>query len=154
MNNSYVLARTHELSRMREGRVEAYPWGGEYRPEVRFRAGWSDSGLRVWMECREADPLRRVNQPNGRVWCDSCMEFFLAPGPRAQDGYFNFEMNALGAMLLGFGVSDAEFVFEDFPRSQLPLRADVLSDRWTLDLSVPFALIQRRFPAFARSPEP
>lgn len=148
MNNSYVLARTHELSRMREGRVEAYPWGGEYRPEVRFRAGWSDSGLRVWMECREADPLRRVNQPNGRVWCDSCMEFFLAPGPRAQDGYFNFEMNALGAMLLGFGVSDAEFVFEDFPRSQLPLRAEVLSDRWTLDLSVPFALIQRRFPGF------
>ena len=148
MNSPYVLARTHALSQMRVGRVENCPWGGDYRPEVRFRAGWNDSGIRVWMECRESDPLRRVCEPNGRVWCDSCMEFFLAPGPRAQDGYFNFEMNALGALLLGFGVSDTEFVFDDFPRSRIPLRAEVGADSWNLDLTVPFALIQRRFPGF------
>lgn len=97
----YVLRHTHDPSEMLPGKIETYPWGCAYRPETVFRAGWTENGIRVLMECREADPLRRVKQPNGNVWCDSCMEFFVAPGETAADGYFNFEMNANGALLLG-----------------------------------------------------
>ena len=104
------------------------------------------------MECREADPLRRVKQPNGNVWCDSCMEFFVAPGETAADGYFNFEMNANGALLLGWGVSDTEFVLSDFPREKIALRAEVYADRWALDLIVPFALFRRHMPGFVPTP--
>lgn len=147
-DSAYVIRSTLEPGQMNEGRIECYPWGGSYRPETIFRAGWSGETLRVCMECREHSPRRTVTRANGSVWCDSCMEFFLAPGPRAQDGYFNFEMNANGALLLGFGVSDTDFVFSDFPRERISLKAEVLRDRWTLDLRIPFDLIRRHMPAF------
>lgn len=150
MNKSaFLLKHTHALADMNEGRIERYPWGGDYRPEARFRAGWNESGIRVWMECMEAEPLRRVREPNGPVWCDSCMEFFLAPGASAHDGYFNFEMNANGALLLGFCHSDEDMAFCDFPRERIPLTAQVSADRWSLDLTVPFDLVRAYFPDFA-----
>lgn len=148
----YVLRHTHDPSEMLPGKIETYPWGCAYRPETVFRAGWTENGIRVLMECREADPLRRVKQPNGNVWCDSCMEFFVAPGETAADGYFNFEMNANGALLLGWGVSDTEFVLSDFPREKIALRAEVYADRWALNLIVPFALFRRHMPGFVPTP--
>ena len=144
----YVLNHTHDPSEMVPGKIETYPWGCTYRPETTFRAGWTKEGIRVLMECRESDPLRRVDKPNGNVWCDSCMEFFLAPGENAADGYFNFEMNANGALLLCWGVSDTEYVFSDFPREKISLKAEVFEDRWTLDLTVPFDLVRHHLPGF------
>lgn len=151
-SKQYVLRHTHDPEQMIPGKVEIYPWGGDYRPETTFRAGWNETGIRVLMECREADPLRRVTEPNGNVWCDSCMEFFLAPGEKARDGYFNFEMNSNGALLLGWGVSDTDFVFSDFPREKISLRAEVFADRWTLDLTVPFELVKYHMPGFEPKP--
>ncbi len=144
----YRLANTFDPERMIEGRIECYPWGGAYRPETRFRAGWTKNGIRVLMQCQEANPLRRVREKNGPVWRDSCMEFFLAPGDRAQDGYFNFEMNANGALFLGFGYSDTDFAYCDFPREQIALKAEICIDRWALDLTVPVELIRDYFPKF------
>lgn len=137
----YILRYTDDIEKMEEGIIENCPWGGTYRPVTRFRAGWQDDHLRVWMCCEEHDPLRRYTKPNESVWCDSCMEFFVAPD---ENGYYNFEMNANGALLLMFNESGKEPVFSDFPRERIPLRAQVSEDRWTLDLTVPFAL----FPSF------
>ena len=55
----YVLRHTHDPSEMLPGKIETYPWGCAYRPETVFRAGWTENGIRVLMECREADPLRK-----------------------------------------------------------------------------------------------
>ena len=37
---------------------------------------------------------------NGRVWTDSCVEFFLSPD--GNDVYYNLEMNCIGTALLGY----------------------------------------------------
>lgn len=147
----YLVRNTLEIDKMEEGFVDQYPWGGTYRPITRFRAGWGEDSIRVWMECMEQNPLRRVTQPNGRVWCDSCMEFFFAPGNEAKDGYFNFEMNANGALLLGYGTSNKDYVFSDFPRERISLIPKIENDKWSLELTVPFDLIRYHVASFEPS---
>lgn len=148
---SYLIKRTLDPLNMETGEVACYPWGGSYRPRTTFRAGHDGRILRVLMRCEERDPLARVRQHNGMVWHDSCMEFFLAPGPRA--GYFNFEMNAQGVLLLHYGRSGADFTEVDFViPGDLALTPLVEIDAWTLDLRVPFDFLRRYAPAFQCAP--
>jgi hypothetical protein len=39
---------------------------------------------------------------HGRVWEDSCVEFFLTPGTDISNGYFNIETNCIGTLLLHY----------------------------------------------------
>lgn len=51
----------------------------------------------------EEPQIRAVNTKiNSPVWEDSCVEFFLAFG--GDDGYYNFEINAIGTVLGAFGI--------------------------------------------------
>lgn len=51
----------------------------------------------------EEPQVRAVNTKiNSPVWEDSCVEFFLALG--GDDGYYNFEINAIGTVLGAFGI--------------------------------------------------
>lgn len=52
----YVLRHTHDPSEMLPGKIETYPWGCAYRPETVFRAGWTENGIRVLMECERRSP--------------------------------------------------------------------------------------------------
>lgn len=47
----------------------------------------------------------RVTEDNGRVWTDSCVEFFIAPD---QGLYYNFETTCIGRLLLGARKSRTE----------------------------------------------
>ena len=47
----------------------------------------------------------RVAEDNGEVWTDSCVEFFISPDNK---GYYNFETNCIGKLLLGFRCKDKE----------------------------------------------
>jgi hypothetical protein len=47
--------------------------------------------------------VRAVNTAyNSPVWEDSCVEFFFSPA-RDKAYYYNFEFNAIGALLVGYG---------------------------------------------------
>jgi len=47
--------------------------------------------------------VRAVNTAfNSPVWEDSCVEFFFSPA-RDKSYYYNFEFNAIGALLVGYG---------------------------------------------------
>ena len=41
-------------------------------------------------------------QRHGKVWEDSCVEFFLTPGSDISNGYFNVETNCIGTILLHY----------------------------------------------------
>ena len=82
--------------------IDAYPWGGDYRPEARAYLAWDDAGLKVLLCAREATVSRAVTSFGGDVWTDSCLEFFFRPF--ADDGrYVNIEVNAAGAALVAIG---------------------------------------------------
>ena len=74
---------------------EEYP----YRPEVTFRM--FHTGDRLWLRFDVAERYTKgeVTEDNGRVWTDSCVEFFLALD---DTGYYNFETTCTGRLLLAF----------------------------------------------------
>ena len=85
-------------SRAPEGRVAAWhPLSGGVRPDVRFRALCAGGRIAVRFEVRGDRFVRSVaTEPQGPVWKDSCVEFFVQPAEAA--GHFNFEVNAGGAL--------------------------------------------------------
>ena len=51
--------------------------------------------------------MRAVAPKNqGRVWEDSCVEFFFTPGPDPAAGYMNLEMNCGGTLLFSAHARD------------------------------------------------
>lgn len=83
--------------------IDQYPWdAGGYRPEARAWMARGESGLLLLMAAREETITARVDQWNGAVWEDSCLECFLQPLPQ-DPRYINVEMNAAGAGLIGLG---------------------------------------------------
>jgi len=68
---------------------------------TKFRAVWCDDGLRLRYDCEDCYISAVATQPNGYVWQDSCVEFFVAPNPSKPENYFNFEMNCVGTHLMG-----------------------------------------------------
>lgn len=93
-------------SRAPEGRVAAWhPQSGGVRPDVRFRALCADGRIAVRFEVRGDRFVRSVaTEPQGEVWKDSCVEFFVRPAGMA--GHFNFEVNAGGALLSSYIVDE------------------------------------------------
>jgi hypothetical protein len=85
--------------RAEEGRVAIFrPEGSGHRPETRFRLLHDDAHVHVRFEVRDRYVRSVQTQYQGPVCTDSCVEFFVAP--RAGKGYFNFEINAGGTLLL------------------------------------------------------
>ena len=108
---AYVLRLAAEAdesawARAAEGRVaEWHPLSGAVRPDVRFRALCAGGRIAVRFEVRGDRFVRSVaTEPQGEVWKDSCVEFFVQPAGAA--GHFNFELNAGGALLSSYIVDE------------------------------------------------
>ena len=87
---------------LNEARLNACPWGGEYRPACGARVGWNESGIHVLMYAKEPEIRAEVTEIGGAVCTDSCLEFFLAPDAE-KPLYVNCEVNPLCVMHIGLG---------------------------------------------------
>lgn len=76
---------------------EDYP----YTPTVTFRIAHTGSAILVDYRVTEQSVAAVAPHDNGRVWEDSCCEFFFKP----EDGevYYNVECNCAGTLLVGCG---------------------------------------------------
>ena len=74
-----------------------------YAPSVKARLAFSDSHIFIAFDVEEEHVAAVELADNGRVWEDSCVEFFVA-NP-AGEGYYNFELNAIGTLLAAFRTS-------------------------------------------------
>ena len=74
-----------------------------YQPAVQFRLAHTGDSLLLHFKVREASVRAAAPADNGRVWEDSCVEFFSMP---AGDGvYYNLECNCAGTLLVGAGAA-------------------------------------------------
>ena len=98
----------------------------------------------------EEPQVRAVNTGfNSPVWEDSCVEFFLAVG--GDDGYYNFEMNAIGTILGAFGIDrNKRFHLADSLLSQIetspslgrkPIENLEQRTRWSMQLIIPIRVL-------------
>lgn len=71
-----------------------------YHPEVSVQMGYNEEELFLQYQVKEQSVKAEITQSNGRVWTDSCVEFFLSP--EGNDVYYNLEMNCIGTALLGY----------------------------------------------------
>ena len=74
--------------------------GSDHRPVVRAKALYDDNA--IYLAFRVNDRFVRAvhTNYNDMVCRDSCVEFFVEPKPDA--GYFNFEVNCGGTVLLSY----------------------------------------------------
>ena len=99
-----------------EGRVAWFrPESSDHRPDVRFRLLHDDASIYVRFEVQDRFVRSVQTTYQGAVCADSCVEFFVQP--RVDRGYFNFEVNAGGALLL-FYIEDATRVPGGFAKYQ------------------------------------
>jgi hypothetical protein len=93
-----------------------------------------------------------ATETHGRVWEDSCVEFFFSPGPDTERGYFNFEANCKGVFLLQYHVDNGKtngFVsLEDCEKIKIAhsLKKEVEqesneSENWILEYCIPISIL-------------
>lgn len=128
-----------------------------HRPRAQARALYDDEGLYVHFRVEDRY-VRAVHTDYQSMVCrDSCAEFFAQP--KADKGYFNFEMNCGGALLVSY-VEDPTRTEDGFRKFQrLDARYDAMIPRyrtmpavvepevtdpvvWQLEYFAPFALFE------------
>ena len=101
-----------------------------YRPGVAVRMGHNGEALMLHYQVEEQTVAAVAESDNGRVWEDSCCEFFSQP---ANDQYYyNLECNCAGTVLLAAGK-------EREGRERAPEEVLALIDRWSSLGREPFA---------------
>lgn len=106
--------------------VDCSPWSaGSPLPPAEARAVFDGSVLHVRLRAWEQDLAVVTHTANGPVWEDSCVEFFMNPAPGRDRRYLNFELNAEGVMLLGFGEVREGRKLIDFKPEDFQIAADV-----------------------------
>lgn len=76
---------------------EAFP----HHPEASVALAYTDKAVLVHYKVTEFNVIGTVEEDHGTVWLDSCVEWFFRPF--ADGGYYNFECNCLGTMLIANG---------------------------------------------------
>jgi hypothetical protein len=93
-------------------------------------------------------------ETHGRVWEDSCVEFFFTPGPDTERGYFNLEANCKGVFLFNYHLNNREtngsVSLEDCKKITISpsLTRNVEQEstepeNWTLEYSIPISILSK-----------
>jgi len=80
--------------------LNAKPDPAAHRPDTRARVLYDDRGVYVHFLVDDRYVRCIETQYHGKVWEDACAEFFVQP--KAERGYFNFEINCGGTLLLSY----------------------------------------------------
>jgi hypothetical protein len=117
-----------------------------YKPVVKVQFAYGDQSLVLKYLVQEKAVLARVTEPNGEVWTDSCVEFFLSPG--GDDEYYNLEFNCIGTPLLRHN-KDGEVTFGSGEimssiRTKSSLGSSAFNEKkgsfeWSLIVEIPLA---------------
>lgn len=132
--------------------VDQFNWGGDYRPVTTGRLGFlPGNGFLLRMECSESSPCRIYTRDNEPVYLDSAMEAFFCFAPEALPPcYLNFEINANGAMLSGYGAHrQKRALFSDADREELCCQAEIFKDFWRITLLLPLSLLTIVYPGLS-----
>jgi hypothetical protein len=145
-----------DFSRAEEGRVSyVRPESSSHHPETRFGVLHDGTALYVKFCVKDAHVRSVQTEYQGPVYTDSCVEFFIQPVKGK--GYFNFEINAGGTLLLTY-IEDPTRVpggFAKFTRvddawgKQVQIRSSLprvvepeCATDWALRVRIPFSLLE------------
>jgi hypothetical protein len=124
---------------------DAYP----AKPTVQFTIMHDDQNIHLHYTVNEPSIRAKATENNGKVWEDSCVEFFVMP---ENDGFFyNFEFNCIGTKLLAVGNSrnnrtfaTAEILDKIIVQSSLnnaPFDEIMGEINWEISIKIPIACL-------------
>lgn len=136
-----------EWSKVPIGQIDCFQWENEkaYRPKSSFQMCFvKNEGIYVRMQSDETRLRAVCAERDGRVWEDSCLEFFFSPAEDA--GYLNTEMNPAGAFLAQVGKDryNRQFLKELTFLSPL-VHAKAGKGGWGVELFVPCKVFEEAF---------
>ncbi len=73
-----------------------------HRPMTFFKIAYDTHAVHVIFHVEDRYVKAVAEGYQGRVYQDSCVEFFFSPGPACDKGYFNLEINCCGTALFEF----------------------------------------------------
>lgn len=121
-------------------------WGTDnYKPEVFAQIAYDESGFKIKFTVYEKNPKCDRKNHLDPVHLDSCIEWFVNFSPETNDSYFNFEINAAGAMDVGFRKNrhDCELLTPD-EIGLFNIKTTILENRWTGEYKIPFSFISTK----------
>lgn len=143
-------------SKVAAGQVDQFhPDSSSHRPNTRFKAIYDPRAIHLFFQVQDRYVICKHTQLHEAVCKDSCVEFFVQP--KRDLGYFNFEFNCGGTMLVSYvrpnSTNPAERVrmFTPGQAQQVaihPSLPGVIDPEltgpveWTLQVSIPFALLE------------
>jgi hypothetical protein len=148
-NGNAALNSANLFSQAKPIKLNYEPWPSAFdRPEVTFNIGYSDDAIFLAF-CVKEKHFRAIYQhTNEPVYKDSCVEFFI--GFDEDETYYNFEFNAIGAALVGYGLPGNRellpaLLISDIKSSasNRTVQGDSLSFEWELRLTIPFSLFYK-----------
>ncbi len=134
-----------------------HPAGSDHRPKTEAKILYDTGHLYVFFRVNDRYVRAVAERFQGPVWADSCAEAFFSP--REDGGYFNFEMNCGGTLLLYY-IEDPRRTEEGFARftpvaaeqvagmriyHSLPARVDPEIQgpvEWCLEYSIPLSIFE------------
>lgn len=135
--------------------ISDYPWDENgYKPKVEVRFFYTETRLYLHYTAYEKEIRAVYKEMNEPVYTDSCVEFFFNPDPENHDRYFNFELNAIGTLLLGLGSDrNSRSLIEDVSQDIFNIKSSVGKDNvhdyrddfWTLEFSIPYSFIEHYY---------
>lgn len=134
-----------ELENLKSFEVGNVLWGTKQIPHTYGALGFVEGdGFYLKMVCEEENPLRIYKEFGDPVYKDSAMEAFFMFESETGKGYFNFEMNANGALLTEFGLGregrkklDAEI------GKLLECEAVIEEKKWSVSLHLPIKVLEK-----------
>ncbi|MDD7740577.1 MAG: carbohydrate-binding family 9-like protein [Fusicatenibacter sp.] len=127
-----------------------YPWDSNgCCPPAAFHLRRDSNGFHMHICVTEKDPRRMETRHLHFVHEDSCVEWFVNFAPGICDRYFNFEINANGAMYAAFRKDrfDYQLLTPD-DLASMNISARIHADTWEVSYTVPFSLIRNYIPGY------
>lgn len=148
---SYIIKKTSDKNVMLESSVwnetesisiDKINWK-EYPASVKTEGKviYNDDGIYVKFISDETPVHINHHEHNGDVFMDSTVEFFVAPDKDSAD-YFNFEINAEGYILVGYGPGRERLRFSDIDFTQFKTTSNIHDSGFELLLFVPFSFMK------------
>jgi hypothetical protein len=118
-----------------------HPASSNHRPQTQARIMYDDAAIHVHFHVRDRYVKSLCTQYQDMVCNDSCVEFFVEPKP--ERGYFNFELNCGGTMLLYY-IEDATRAGGAFARytKVAPEHAQMIQVATTMPKKVPVEIAE------------
>lgn len=133
--------------------IENYPWDSNgYKPETKVQLFYTENDIMVKFTSCESKVRVEIDQINGPVYQDSCVEFFFMPNKEEDESYFNIEVNAAGVYILQVGEinTERELIY-NIPDTLLNIKTSINKKNymeydnykpWTVEYKIPFSFIR------------